>query len=168
MEDEKKNNEERTENAKSFDHEDVYEEITDKEVSDIYMHDGFPFKDASEELESQYADFMDWKTEYFGNEFYPSSMKVVFNHNRPQLSINLKRNYVYHIFECDWGQYLGRTSLFKDFNKTFEENNKLSDGSPRYEIVKAWSEMINPNEENNAGHTYEVGYILYKEYLEDY
>ena len=168
MEDEKKNSEERTENAKSFDHEDVYEEITDKEVSDIYMHDGFPFKDASEELESQYADFTDWKTEYFGNEFYPSSMKVVFNHNRPQLSINLKRNYVYHIFECDWGQYLGRTSLFKDFNKTFEENNKLSDGSPRYEIVKAWSEMINPNEENNAGHTYEVGYILYKEYLEDY
>lgn len=168
MENEKKNSEERAENTKSFDHEDVYEEPTDEELSDAYMHDGWPFKNASEELDSQYEDFMDWKTEHFGNKFYPSSMKVVFNHNRPQLSINLERNYVYHIFECDWGQYLGRTSLFKDFSKTFEENNKLSDGSPRYEIVKAWSKMINPNEEDNAGHTYEVGYILYKEYLEDY
>lgn len=167
MENEKKNSEERKENAKSFDHEDVYEELTDEELSDTYMHDGFPFKDATEELDSQYEDFMQWKDEYFRDGFYPSSMKVVFNHNRPQLSINLERNYVYHIFECDWGQYLGRTSLFKDFDKTFGENNKLYDGSPRYEIVKAWSEMINPNEEDNAGHTYEVGYILYKEYLEE-
>lgn len=167
MENEKKNSEERKENAKSFDHEDVYEELTDEELSDTYMHDGFPFKDATEELDSQYEDFMQWKDECFRDGFYPSSMKVVFNHNRPQLSINLERNYVYHIFECDWGQYLGRTSLFKDFDKTFGENNKLYDGSPRYEIVKAWSKMINPNEEDNAGHTYEVGYILYKEYLEE-
>ena len=167
MENEKKNSEERKENAKSFDHEDVYEELTDEELSDTYMHDGFPFKDATEELGSQYEDFMQWKDEYFRDGFYPSSIKVVFNHNRPQLSIDLKRNYVYHIFECDWGQYLNKTSLFKDFYELFGENNKLSDGSPRYEIIKAWSEMTNPKDDSGVGRIYEAGYILYKEYLEE-
>ena len=168
MKDEKKNSDERAEKTKSFDHEDVSEELTDEELSDSYMHDGIQFRNATEELGSQYEDFMEWKEEYFGNDFYPSSIKVVFNHNRPQLSINLKRNYVYHIFESDWGQYLNKTSLFKDFYESFEKNNKLSDGSPRYEIIKASSEMTNPNDDLGVGHVYEAGYILYKEYLEDY